>query len=65
MSDQGLSDAEIAGRMADAAKAAEQGRWREAANLYDRLGADIQAQHGQFDPRAFDAFEAMARVIAG
>lgn len=50
-------------RMADAAQAEEQGRYREAARLYDRVGKDIQTQYGRFDPRALDAFEGVARAI--
>ncbi|PWI16023.1 hypothetical protein DI272_19005 [Streptomyces sp. Act143] len=60
-----LTDQEIERRMAAAAQAAEQGRSRTAVHLYDQLGQDIQARCGRFDPRALDAFEAMARVISG
>lgn len=49
--------------MAKAALAEQEGRYREAARLYDQLGKDIQAQHGRFDPRALDAFEGVARSI--
>lgn len=42
-------------RMAEAQQAEGDGRLRAAAHLY--------RQHGQFDPRALDAFEAVARVI--
>ncbi|MFM9635950.1 hypothetical protein [Streptomyces turgidiscabies] len=54
---------EIASRMAEAAQAEADGDWREAVRLYDRLGKDIQARHGRFDPRALDAFEGVARAI--
>ncbi|UPT41788.1 MULTISPECIES: hypothetical protein [Streptomyces] len=50
-------------RMAEAQQAEGDGRLRAAAHLYRQLGTDIQAQHGQFDPRALDAFEGVARVI--
>ncbi|WP_030747578.1 hypothetical protein [Streptomyces sp. NRRL F-5135] len=50
-------------RMADAAHAEEQGEYRKAAHLYNRLGTDIQARHGRFDSRALDAFEGVARAI--
>ncbi|MER5638167.1 hypothetical protein ABT095_14560 [Kitasatospora sp. NPDC002227] len=65
MSDHGLDDEEIERRTAAAEQAAQEGRSREAASLYNQLGADIQAQCGPFDTRALDAFEAMARVISG
>jgi hypothetical protein len=54
---------EITRRMAEAERAEEDGDWREAYRLYDRLGKDIQARHGRFDPRALDAFEGVARSI--
>ena len=63
MSHQDLTEAEVERRTADAAQAEEEGRYREAAHLYDRLGKDIQARYGRFDPRALDAFEGMARTI--
>ncbi|MFF7023001.1 hypothetical protein ACFY97_18610 [Streptomyces klenkii] len=63
MSHQDLTDAEVKRRMAAAARAEEQGSYREASRLYDQLGQDIQARHGRFDPRALDAFEGMARAI--
>ncbi|MFE4051222.1 hypothetical protein [Streptomyces sp. YIM B13518] len=52
---------EIARRMAEAEHAETEEDYREAAHLYLRLGKDIQAQHGRFDPRALAAFEGMAR----
>ncbi|MER0477156.1 hypothetical protein ABR737_02080 [Streptomyces sp. Edi2] len=61
--DQDLSDAEVELRMANAAQAEEQGRFRDAARLYDQLGQDIQTHHGRFDARALDAFEGVARAI--
>lgn len=54
---------EIESRMADAEEAEEEGDYREAYRLYNRLGKDIQARHGRFDPRALDAFEGVARSI--
>ncbi|MFE6354365.1 hypothetical protein ACFVOO_16205 [Streptomyces rochei] len=54
---------EITSRMAEAQQAEESGNYREAARLYNRLGKEIQARHGRFDPRALDAFEGMARSI--
>jgi len=54
---------EITRRMAEAGRAEENGDYQEAARLYARLGKDIQAQHGRFDPRALDAFEGVARSI--
>ncbi|MDI3390491.1 hypothetical protein QIS99_30495 [Streptomyces sp. B-S-A8] len=63
MSHQDLTAAEVERRMADAVQAEEQGRYREATNLYDQLGKDIQARHGRFDSRALDAFEGVARAI--
>ncbi|MFP3119539.1 hypothetical protein [Streptomyces sp. Iso 434] len=52
-------------RRTDAAVEAEQaGDYRQAAQLYDQLGKDIQAQSGRFDSRALDAFEAMSRAIS-
>ncbi|MEW1760364.1 hypothetical protein AB0393_28120 [Streptomyces cyaneofuscatus] len=63
MSRQDLTPAEVDRRMAAAAQAAQQGEFREAARLYNELGKDIQARHGQFDARALDAFEAVARTI--
>ncbi|MFJ6752409.1 hypothetical protein ACIQNI_30120 [Streptomyces sp. NPDC091266] len=63
MSDQNLTDAEVKRRMTNAAQAEEQGRFREAARLYDQLGKDIQTYHGRFDARALDAFEGVARAI--
>ncbi|MFJ5680279.1 hypothetical protein [Streptomyces sp. NPDC093097] len=63
MSHQDLTEAEIERRMADAARAEEQGSYRKAAHLYDQLGKDIQGRHGRFDSRALDAFEGMARAI--
>lgn len=50
-------------RMADAARAEEQGKYRKAVHLYNQLGKDIQAEYGRFDPRALDAFEGVARAI--
>ncbi|WP_435059513.1 hypothetical protein [Streptomyces sp. bgisy060] len=64
MSHQDLTEAEVERRMAEAAKAEGQGRHREAAALYDRLGKDIQARYGRFAPRALDAFEGVARAIS-
>jgi hypothetical protein len=58
-----LTDAEIERRMTEAAEAADQGQYRTAAHLYDQLGKDIQTEHGRFDSRALDAFEALARTI--
>ncbi|MBZ3908283.1 MULTISPECIES: hypothetical protein [Streptomyces] len=63
MRDQDLTNAEIERRMADAAQAEEEGRFRDASGLYDQLGKDIQAHHGRFDARALDAFEGVARAI--
>ncbi|MEV5140359.1 hypothetical protein AB0K71_05880 [Streptomyces syringium] len=63
MSHQDLTDPEVERRMADAARAEEQGRYREATHLYDQLGKDIQARRGRFDSRALDAFEGVARAI--
>ncbi|MFF1737221.1 hypothetical protein [Streptomyces sp. NPDC058247] len=63
MSHQDLTEAEVQRRMAEAAQAEEQGRYRKATHLYDQLGKDIQARHGRFDSRALDAFEGMARAI--
>ena len=54
---------EVTQRMAEAEWAEQAGDFREAARLYQQLGMDIQAQHGRFDPRALDAFEAVARSI--
>ena len=54
---------EIASRMAEAERAETDGDYREATRLYNRLGKDIQARHGRFDPRALDAFEGVARSI--
>ena len=54
---------EITRRKAEAERAEEDGDYREAARLYDRLGKDIQARHGRFAPRALDAFEGVARSI--
>ncbi|MEU0761603.1 hypothetical protein ABZ351_18250 [Streptomyces microflavus] len=51
-------------RMAAAASAEEQGRYREATSLYEQLGTDIQAEIGPFDARALDAYEGMARAIS-
>ncbi|MFJ3597917.1 hypothetical protein ACIPRU_15540 [Streptomyces sp. NPDC090126] len=48
--------ADIDDRMTEAAQAEADGRLRAAAHLYRQLGTDIQAQYGQFDPRALDAF---------
>ncbi|WP_328721752.1 hypothetical protein OHT52_21175 [Streptomyces sp. NBC_00247] len=50
-------------RMAEAQQAETDGRYREAAHLYNRLGKDIQARHGRYDPQALDAFEGVARAI--
>ncbi|MET9096217.1 hypothetical protein ABZX72_29480 [Streptomyces cyaneofuscatus] len=50
-------------RMAAAASAEEQGQYGQAADLYEQLGTDIQTHVGQFDSRAIDAFEGMARSI--
>jgi hypothetical protein len=63
MSHQTLTAAEAERRMADAAHAEAQGRYREAAHLYDRLGKEIQAQFGRFDSRVLDAFEGVARAV--
>jgi hypothetical protein len=52
---------EIASRMAEAGRAEADGDYRQAGRLYARLGKDIQARHGRFDPRALDAFEGVAR----
>jgi len=60
---QNLTAAEVERRMTNAEQAEEQGSYREAAHLYDQLGRDIQAHHGQFDTRALDAFEGVARAI--
>ncbi|MET9012310.1 hypothetical protein ABZX74_15530 [Streptomyces olivaceoviridis] len=54
---------EIESRMADALQAEEEGDYRLAARLYNRLGRDIQARHGRFDARALSAFEGVARSI--
>lgn len=54
---------EITQRMDQAGQAEQDGHYRKAARLYDRLGKDIQARHGRFDPRALDAFEGMVRSI--
>ncbi|WP_225825618.1 hypothetical protein [Streptomyces naphthomycinicus] len=54
---------EIESRMAEAGQAEEEGNYRQAARLYNRLGLDIQAEHGQLDPRALSAFEGVARSI--
>ncbi|MEC3995046.1 hypothetical protein VSR01_16495 [Actinacidiphila sp. DG2A-62] len=58
-----LTPAEAERRMAEAERAEQQGRYREATHLYDQLGKDIQARFGRFDSRALDAFEGMARSI--
>ena len=50
-------------RMAEAANAEEQSRYRDAALLYNQLGKDIQACFGRFDSRALDAYEGVARAI--
>jgi hypothetical protein len=63
MNHQDPTPAEIEQRMADAAQAEEQGRYREATHLYDQLGRDIQVRCGRFDPRALYAFEGLARAI--
>lgn len=63
MSDQDLTSAEVERRMADAAQAEKEGRFRDATRLYDQLGKDIQACHGRFDARALDAFEGVARAV--
>ncbi|MFD4526641.1 hypothetical protein ACFWP7_22450 [Streptomyces sp. NPDC058470] len=63
MSHQDFTPAEVDRRMADAAQAEEQGKFRAAARLYDQLGKDIQAHYGRFDARALDAFEGVARTI--
>ncbi|MFJ2876566.1 hypothetical protein [Streptomyces sp. NPDC087298] len=63
MSHQPLTDAELRRRMVNAARAEGEGACRRAARLYERLGKDIQARCGRFDPRALDAFEGMARAI--
>ncbi|MBK3556280.1 hypothetical protein JHN55_06970 [Streptomyces sp. MBT56] len=55
---------DIDDRMAEAEQAETEGRHLDAAHLYRQLGTDIQTQHGQFDSRALDAFEGMARVIS-
>lgn len=59
-----ITNEEITQRMAAAAHTADQGRYREAAHLYQQLGKEIQAAHGRFSPRALDAYEAMARAIS-
>lgn len=61
---QSLTPDEIKRRTDAAVEAEQAGDYRRAARLYDQLGKDIQAQAGQFDPRALDAFEAMSRAIS-
>ncbi|MEV4559097.1 hypothetical protein AB0K51_19195 [Kitasatospora sp. NPDC049285] len=50
---------------ARAEEAEERGQFREAARLYDELAQRRRAEYGPYDPRTLDAFEALARVIAG
>ncbi|KOU43579.1 hypothetical protein [Streptomyces sp. WM6378] len=63
MSYEDLTEAEVERRMADAAQAEQEERFRAAARLYQDLGKDIQTHHGRFDARALDAFEGVARAI--
>ncbi|MET9779111.1 hypothetical protein ABZ023_33515, partial [Streptomyces sp. NPDC006367] len=63
MSRHTLTDAQVEQRMAEAVEAEEAGRIREAIGFFDQLGKDIQAEFGQFDSRAIDAFEGVARTI--
>jgi hypothetical protein len=57
-----LTEAEIERRMTEAADAEEQGEYRKAAGLYDRLAKAIQAQNAHH-PRVLDAYEGLARSI--
>ncbi|MFD6128666.1 hypothetical protein ACFWC2_14300 [Streptomyces diastaticus] len=61
---QPLTPAEIKRRTDAAVEAEQAGDHRQAAQLYDQLGKDIQARSGSFDSRALDAFEAMSRAIS-